>query len=200
MKKVFDVRNVTKAADEVLKVTENPRHRAMLKNFRRHAMLEVAGRWKEILVPEMIVSHPVYKIYESNQYIILNGMNEVSSYYNGLTETGVNVFSPIEEVVTVSDWGLALETHFGGHLKGSFLLTQGIDVDDPDAYYNLSRWVASFWPYNKDCILLGENIYENYGSRELTKVDPADVVTPEMARKILDPLLAEEPEWMKDPA
>jgi hypothetical protein len=201
MKKIFNVTDVTKATDELLKATENPRHRKILKNFRRHAMLEVAGRWPEILVPEMTVPHPVYRIYEAGKLMILDGMNDVRNFYRTMAESGANVFGPIEEVVMVSDWGLAIESYFGGHVKGSALIAMGEDVDDPDAYYNVTRWIASFWPYNEDCILIGEHIYENFGSREITKLDPEDVITPEMARKILDPLLdmppEQQPEWLR---
>ena len=57
--RTFDVRDVVKAPDELLARTDNPRHRAILTNFRRHALLEVAGRWPEILTPQMMVDTPV---------------------------------------------------------------------------------------------------------------------------------------------
>ena len=39
-------------------IDDNPRHRAILKNYRRHGLLEVAGRYKELLAPDMTVEHP----------------------------------------------------------------------------------------------------------------------------------------------
>jgi hypothetical protein len=38
----------------------NPRSKAILENYRRHANLEVCGLYEQILTPEMTVEHPVY--------------------------------------------------------------------------------------------------------------------------------------------
>jgi hypothetical protein len=58
----LDITMLTRAADETLAVTENPRHRQILENYRRHAILETTGRWQEIFTPEMTVEHPVYRV------------------------------------------------------------------------------------------------------------------------------------------
>ncbi len=186
---IFDVRNVVAEPDALLAVTENPRHRAILLNFRRHALLEVSGRWKEILRPEMIVDDPYYRINENGNSVHLRGIAEIGAFYAGLTEAGLNVFGPIRENIAVADWGLAIESFFGNHVPGRVLRDQGEDVDDPDAYYQLTHYMASFWPYDADCRLVGEHIYEDTGSRRIEKMDPANVITPEQARRLLAPLL-----------
>jgi hypothetical protein len=186
---IFDVRNVVAEPDALLAVTENPRHRAILLNFRRHALLEVSGRWKEILQPEMIVDDPYYRINENGRSLHLRGIADISAFYAGLTEAGLNVFGPISEYIAVADWGLAIESFFGNYVPGRVLRDQGEDIDDPDAYYQLTHYMASFWPYDADCRLVGEHIYEDAGSRRIEKMDQADVITPEQARGLLDPLL-----------
>jgi len=148
--RMFDVRNLTKALDEQLAVTAHPRQRAMLKNLRRHALLEVSGRWREILVPEMVVDHPVYRISEKSGSFVLNGMEEVAAFYDSLSSAGLMVFGPIEERVAVADWGIALESLFGHFVPGHTLAAQGEDIDDPDAWYHLTHTYASFWPYDDD--------------------------------------------------
>ena len=185
----FDVRNVTKAPDELLARTENPRHRAILTNFRRHALLEVSGRWREILTPQMMVDTPVYRINENGRSVHLSGMTEIGKFYQDLTDRGLNVFGPIEEQVFVSDWGLAIESLFGNYVPGHVLAEEGEDIDDPDAYYQLTHYMASFWPYSADCRLVGEHIYEDIGSRTIEKLQPAQVVTPAEAARLLGPLL-----------
>jgi len=187
--KTFDVRNMTRTVDELLAATTSPRQRAILENFRRHAMLEVAGRWREILVPEMMVDHPVYRINEQGETLVLEGMQAVADFYQGLEEAGLTVFGAIEEYMAVADWGLAIHSFFGHHIPGYVLQAQGEDIDDPDAYYQLTHWQASFWPYDEHCKLIGEHIYEDLGSRKITKMDPAEVITPEQARAILAPML-----------
>ncbi len=189
---VFDVRNVVAEPDALLAVTENPRHRAILLNFRRHALLEVSGRWKEILRPEMIVDDPYYRINENGNSLHLRGMADIGAFYAGLTEAGLNVFGPIRENIAVADWGLAIESFFGNHVPGRVLRDQGEDIDDPDAYYQLTHYMASFWPYDADCRLVGEHIYEDTGSRRIEKMDPVNVITPEQARRLLAPLLGDD--------
>jgi len=188
---IFDVRNVVTEPDALLAVTENPRHRAILLNFRRHALLEVSGRWKEILQPEMVVDDPYYRINENGKSVHLRGIADIGAFYAGLTEAGLNVFGPIRENIAVADWGLAIESFFGNHVPGRVLRDQGEDIDDPDAFYQLTHYMASFWPYDPDCRLAGEHIYEDTGSRRIEKMDPADVITPEQARRLLAPLLSD---------
>ena len=43
--------------EKQLENVDNPRHRAILKNYRRHGLLEVAGRYQELLAPDMTVEH-----------------------------------------------------------------------------------------------------------------------------------------------
>jgi len=38
----------------------NPFHRAILKNYFRHLLLEISGYWDQILVPELTIDEPVY--------------------------------------------------------------------------------------------------------------------------------------------
>ncbi len=185
----FHVRDVVKAPDELLARTDNPRHRAILRNFRRHALLEVSGRWREILTPKMMVDHPVYRINENGRSIHLSGMAAIGNFYQDIADRGLNVFGPIEDQIMVSDWGLAIESLFGNHLPGHVLLEQGEDIDDPDAHYQLTHYVASFWPYDEDCRLIGEHIYEDAASRTIHRLEPHQVVTPAQAAQILTPLL-----------
>lgn len=189
MHRTWSADRVVAEPDRLLDEIENPRHRAMLRNFRRHALLEIAGRWREILVPEMLVDHPVYRINEGGTSFVLSGMDEVATFYQQMSAAGLTVFGPISENIAVADWGLAIESHFLHHLPGRALAAQGVDIDDPDAHYELTHYMASFWPYDDDVRLIGEHIYEDATSREIVKLDPADVVTPQMAADAATALL-----------
>ena len=57
----FDITKLNVAVDKLLDTTENPRHRFMLQAFGRHRYLEVAGRYEEILAPDMTITDPVYR-------------------------------------------------------------------------------------------------------------------------------------------
>ena len=45
----IDIRLLTKAANKLVPALTNPRHRAMIANYRKHAMLEVSGLYDELL-------------------------------------------------------------------------------------------------------------------------------------------------------
>lgn len=196
--KVFNPVDVCTTPDEMLKQTDNPRHRAMIKNYRRHAMLEVAGRWQEILGPGMLVEHPVYRVFEGGRSLLLDGREQVAGFYEAFAASGATVFGPLHEQMFVSDSGLALESYFGNHLRGHQLLAMGVEVDDPEGYYQLERWIGSFWPYDENCLLIGEHIYENTGSRVVHRIDESQFVTQEVASAALNAILdSPEPDWMR---
>lgn len=111
--------------DRLLAKTHDEHHRAILRNYRRHVLLELAGRWPEILTPEMTVEHPVYRSVMGAQTTVYDGIDEVAGFYRGLSEAGMQVSSPVEERVAVADWGLATETHSLQVLPGRVLAAQG---------------------------------------------------------------------------
>jgi hypothetical protein len=57
--KQLDIRQQNRAVESVLEATENPRHRYLLESYLRHRYLESAGRYEEILEPELTVDDPV---------------------------------------------------------------------------------------------------------------------------------------------
>ena len=58
-KAVYDCMN---PVEELLQRTENPLHRAILENFRRHVHLEGSGQFDKITAPDMTVDNPVYRV------------------------------------------------------------------------------------------------------------------------------------------
>jgi hypothetical protein len=61
----FDITKLNVAIDKLLETTENPRHRFLLQSYSRHRYLEVAGRYEEIFVPEMMSMDPVYHFHQA---------------------------------------------------------------------------------------------------------------------------------------
>jgi len=54
----YDVTKLNVAIDQLLAVTQNPRHRFLLQAYSRHRYLEVAGRYEEIFAPDMKSPNP----------------------------------------------------------------------------------------------------------------------------------------------
>ena len=185
----LDVTTTTLAIDRLLEVTEDPRHRQILENYRRHALLEVSGRWPEILEPEMTVEHPVYRINEGGRSMVIDGREQLAEFYGGMTEAGASVMVLEDERIAVADWGFGSESIFNHYAPGIFLIASGEEVDDPDACYMLRHRLAMVWHYDERARLIGEHVYEDANLREITKLAPEDVVTPEEARDALAPLI-----------
>lgn len=77
--------------DEIIRATENPRHRAILLNYRRHGLLEVSQRWPEVMDPSMMVDHPVYRMNEGGTGLLFDGREQVAGFYRMLEGSGAAV-------------------------------------------------------------------------------------------------------------
>jgi hypothetical protein len=188
----LDVRKVPEEAERLLGIVTDRRQRAILQNFRRHAMLEVAGRWPEILAPELTCDHPVYRVANGTATEVFDGREAVAGFYRGMTEAGLNLIMPVWERMAVADWGLAFESELAHIVPGRALPILGVSANglDLDATYVLTERVANIWPYDRDARLMGENVYIDVGSRRLFMMEPDDVITPAQASVALAPLLA----------
>jgi len=189
----LDVLAVPREADRLLGIVTDERQRTILENFRRHAMLEVSGRWPEILAPELTSSHPVYRVAEGTTTEVFDGYDAVAGFYRGMTDVGLNLIMPLplSERMAVADWGLAFESELAHVVPGAALPLLGVVVNgvDPAATYVLTERVANIWPYDADAKLLGENVFIDIASRNLYLVEPGDVITTDQARQALEPLL-----------
>jgi hypothetical protein len=174
-----------------LESIDNPRHRAILKNYRMHGLLEVAGRYKELLAPTMTVEHPHYRLHEGGQTIVLDGMEQVVGFYQSLMAANAIVMWVAEQDIAVNDHGFSGEVVFNAFVPAPMLGDSAFsDIrpgGDPTEMYLLRRTLAFVWPYDERCRLIGEHVYEDGASREILEPDPADVITAERAAELLAP-------------
>jgi len=183
--------------EALLQHTENPLHRAILENFRRHVHLEGSGQFDKITAPDMSVDNPVYRVSWGDTPALIEGKEGVIGFYNSVTEA---VLWNSDDLIAVNDWGIADELTFNQLIKGSDLQNLGYTADSPDAYYHLRSRQAFIWPYNDQALLMGENLYEDKTSVEITQIDESELITPqrvaEIHREQLARLEAEKgPNW-----
>ncbi len=186
--KQLDITKTNKAVQELIEVTENPRHRYLLQAYDRHRNLEHAGRFEEIFAPEMTVEHPVYRFNMIGQPPMqLEGREQVEPLYRLWAETNQSIFYNESETVAVGDF-MVVSTMIGyQQTLGSALAAAGIDADE-DAMYLLRGRVAMVWPYDERCRLIGENVWEyDKTEHDLIKLAPDDVLTTEQAAAVLEP-------------
>lgn len=184
----FDVTKWPSDVEAYLGRTENPFHRAMLKNYFRHLLLEVSGYWDQIIVPELTIAEPVYRVGDRRRMLVLTGKEPVEGFYRTAFETRVNVMGARTMNMCVEDFGVTTEAVWTHVAPGAALLDHEFDVD-PDAYYLMTHNLFQIFSYTKDAILIGERIYDDPESYSYERLDPADVITPELARQQLAPYL-----------
>jgi hypothetical protein len=166
---------------QLVERTTDPLHRAILLNFWRHVHLEGAGRFEEIVAPEMMVDHPVYRVTWGANPAVIEGKEGVIAFYNSVGEA---VLWHSDDRLSVADWGICDELTFHQLAAGADLRAIGYDVDDPGALYHVSSRQAFIWPYDDRARLAGEHLYEDKTSLEIEQVDPSEAITPARVRAI----------------
>jgi hypothetical protein len=185
----FDITRTNMAVEQLLEVTDNPRHRYMLEAYNRHRYLEMAGRYKEIFEPEMTVEHPVYRFDFYGQKLLLDGREQVEAVYRDWTESDQCVFYSESEELAIGDTMIVSRSRLYQQTLGEALVEMGIDAD-ADAMYLAATWIAMIWPYDSRCRMIGEDVWEyDTSERQFIKLAPADVLTAEGARELLEPLI-----------
>lgn len=186
--------------EDLIEQTENPLHRKILVNYRRHGMLEVSGRYDDLLKPDMTVDHPHYRIFEGGEATILDGMDAVRTFYKTLEEINMLVMWTGRQKMAVGDFGFAGEAEFSQFVPGKLLgdnVFADLDGDskkkpfnhNPDGWYLVRRTLAFVWHYTPAGLLIGENVYEDVASKTVTEVRHDEVITAERAAELLSPLI-----------
>lgn len=183
--------------DDIIETTANPLHRKILINYRRHGLLEVSGRYDDLLQENMTVRHPHYRIFEGGEGVILDGMEDVRNFYKMLADIDMLVMWTGKQKMAVADWGFAGEAEFSQFVPGKMLgdnvfSSLGEDSDeaqeseyDPDSYYLVRRMLAFVWPYDETGKMIGEHVYEDVNSKTVTKVENSEVITGARAAELL---------------
>ena len=186
----LDITQTNRAVQDLIKVTQNPRHRYLLEAYDRHRNLEHAGRFEEIFMPEMTVEHPVYRFSMIGQPPMkLEGREQVEPVYRLWAETNQSVFYNEDETVAVGDFMVTSTMTGYQQTLGSALRAAGVNAED-DAMYLLRGRVAMIWPYDERGRLVGENVWEyDESEHNLIKLEPEQVLTTQQASDLLAPYI-----------
>lgn len=186
----FDITQRMSEVNDRMKVTDNPLHWAILNNYVRHAILELCNEWKDIVSPDMMVAHPVYRFHEPTGLRILDGMDAVCAEYDSYAKRGIAVIYHTEGRVEVGDYGFITEFKQHRFWPGAELRKMGMgdDIDDPDATYLTTLTQMMCWLYDDQARLIEERVYRGR-DRVVEKCKPEDVVSSQECRDRLMPLL-----------
>lgn len=128
-REVYDCMNPTL---DLLERTQNPHHRAILKNYCRHVHLEGALMFEEITAPDMMADDPVYHITWGDKPFQVKGRKGVFDFYNSIDEI---VLWNSGDQVAVADWGIADEMWFHQMSTGAELKKLGHKIEKDDGLY-----------------------------------------------------------------
>jgi len=203
--------------DQLLTVTTNPRHRYLLLAYSRHLYLEMSGRYEEVLTDDMMVDNPVYNLHALGFNTTISGKDNVRNLYKFWADTNQCVFYGENLQVAVADNFIALtvQAHqqvWGGSIlssKALGILPKGLSADllidmlkikgmkaDPDCMYLYSNFEETIWPYDDRGRLMREDVLEpDPSAAQITKLDPADVLTTAQAAALLAPFVKPLPDF-----
>jgi hypothetical protein len=186
----LDITRQNVAVERVLERTDNPRHRYLLQSYLRHRYLESAGRWEEILEADLTVDVPHYRFnVVGREPFSLIGKEQVGMLYGHWTATNQCIFYVEDEQVAVGDHMVVGRGIGYQQTLGSEVASAGVDID-PEAMYLKKSQIMMLWPYDNRCRLIGEDVWEfDTAEAGLYRLDPADVLTAEQSRKLLDPYI-----------
>lgn len=183
----YDPRATFDPVKRLIAKTTNAKHRAILENHHIHGLLEVTGRWQQILTPALTVDHPHYCHSDGQRTTVYDGRDSVATFYAGLFDSGMlNLLGPMGDNYMVSDWGFATFGMWGYQLTGLMAKGMGFEIDDLDAHYYMTQYQTQTWCYNEDAKLTGEYILEDPGTRTYWKMDPSEVQSGAEHLKILE--------------
>ena len=206
--KKLDVTKLNDGVDRCLAVTTNPRHRFMLMAYARHRALEVAGRYPEIFAPDMMSPHAVYHFKVAGNNVDLEGQENIKNLYRLWSQTNQTIFYVEKEEVSVSDHYITSISTIYQQVSGKSvrenkllgmlpkflsrpLLMHALgktehSSDDNDMYLQKVVGMQMIWPYDDNCLLVGEDVYEPLVEKsELIKIDAKDVLhTAESGRRM----------------
>lgn len=197
----YDLTSWPREIDAVLKRTENPRHRAMLLNMREHLLLESSQRWREVLVPGLMVDEPAFHLALPTDRMHLEGKAAIADFYHNLWDsdpsrsggTAIVHEGEIGHELAVNDHRVIGASLLANQYWGRELLESRHAADvDPNAFYLQTYHMVYIFEYGDDDVLQGENTF-NGGDSFLYEIDKGSIVTPEDAAKVLAPYLANPP-------
>lgn len=170
------------ATAEAYDRTTNPFHKAILRVWWRHALLECAGLMDELVSDTMMNEEPEYRIMWGDQVAVIEGREAILDFYKNAA--ALSVMYHTDNFIAVADWGFCNELTFHHVAKGSVLQTLGYVVEDPERYYDVSTRQVFLWPFDERARLVGERLYEDKSTLRIQEVAPEDMITPERAREI----------------
>jgi hypothetical protein len=174
----FSVSHSLAPLDAKIASTSNPRHRALLQNFREHLMAEIAGDVDAIMKTQC--ADPQYHFYGSGAGDVgPKGGKAVRGFYEGIFALGYNKLRYVIDRFIVDDRGLFHEGQMDIVFPGRALQAMGIPCDDLNGNYVFSYRQAAIFHFDEKGNCTGEDTYSDgpLTAERLRKLTPEEEAT-----------------------
>lgn len=161
---VIDPHRTWQTLAERLERETNPLHRRQLEQIITHMKGEAAGDIDAILTT--VSPNASYISYDNpgGAPRVFKGHDGIRQFYNQMfAAVSINLEFFVERLV-VDDYCIVTEGVNKTAIKGTTLAAMGIQVDDPGALYLTLGRTLVVWPFDRDEMILGENIYPGSGT------------------------------------
>lgn len=161
---VIDPHRTWQTLAERLERETNPLHRRQLEQIITHMKGEAAGDIDAILTT--VSPNASYISYDNpgGAPRVFKGHDGIRQFYNQMfAAVSINLEFFVERLV-VDDYCIVTEGVNKTAIKGTTLAAMGIQVDDPGALYLTLGRTLVVWPFDRDGMILGENIYPGSGT------------------------------------
>lgn len=154
----FAVSHTLAPLDAKIAATANPRHRALLQNFRDHLVAELAGDVEAILKTQC--AEPRYHFYGSGGGDFgPKGGAAVRGFYQAIFALGYNKLRYDIDRFIFDDRALFHEGWMHIVFPGRALQALGVACDDPAGHYVFSYRQAAVFHYDERGVCTGEDTY-----------------------------------------
>lgn len=174
----FSVSHTLAPVDARIAATTNPRHRALLQNFREHLIAEIAGDTDAIMKTQC--ANPQYHFYGAGQGDTgPKGGVAVRGFYDHIFANGYNKLRYVIDRFIIDDRGLFHEGRMDIVFPGRALQAMGIPCDDLAGFYVFSYRQAAIFHYDEQGNCTGEDTYSDgpLTPERLRKLTPAEIAT-----------------------
>ena len=157
-------------ADEI----SNEKHKMLLNEVANHMKAEIKGQLDPLM--NTLTAEPVYHFWRvSDVNMILNGYEEVSSFYSNMFQNGGEQFEVVTKRIIVNDDGVITEGKVKQVYTKDNLKLMGLtkdtfaEIDTSDLWLSNTQLIT-VWPSDPDLKLVGEDIY--FGENPMDTLKP----------------------------
>ena len=138
--------------------TSNPRHLVMLRRLLQHAEGEAEANLEAVMAT--LTPNPRYHAYGSRPGMSPSGLDAVRDFYvERVFGAGLHFFQFDIDRIVVDDDTIVTEGNFSSLLWGRDAKDLGYPIDDAEAFYLMHVRMMLVWPFDEDCLIVGEDSY-----------------------------------------